>query len=71
MIISINSRSWGWVMVIRPVLDFGELVKVALKGEGEGVCGWGKRYSHIFLLHLLNHLCDKRYLHCRKRDSQR
>jgi hypothetical protein len=43
MIKSVNSRSWG-VMVIRLVIDVGELVKVTLKrrgrkGEGEEV--WG------------------------------
>jgi hypothetical protein len=45
MIISINSGSWGQVMVTRLVIDFGELLKVVLKkrggkkGRGEGV--WG------------------------------
>jgi hypothetical protein len=35
MIISINSQSWGQeVMVIRLVIDYGELVKVALKKGG-------------------------------------
>jgi hypothetical protein len=33
MIISINSGSWG-IMVIRLVIDFGKLVKVALKRSG-------------------------------------
>jgi hypothetical protein len=35
MIISINSQSWGRVMVIRLVIDYGELVKVALKKRRE------------------------------------
>jgi hypothetical protein len=44
MIISINSGSWGRVMVIRLVVNFGELVKVALKKGGKK--GWmGKRYG--------------------------
>jgi hypothetical protein len=34
MIISINSQSWGRVMVTRLVIYFGELVKVALKKGG-------------------------------------
>jgi hypothetical protein len=34
MIISINSQSWGGIMVIRLVSDYGELVKVALKKFG-------------------------------------
>jgi hypothetical protein len=42
MIKFINSGSWG-VMVIRLVIDLGELVKVALNvGMGKGVGGWGK-----------------------------
>jgi hypothetical protein len=44
MIISITSGSWGGLMVIRIVIDFGELVKVELKG-GKGWEGretlWG------------------------------
>jgi hypothetical protein len=39
MIIFINSWSWGVLMVIRLVIDFGDLVKVALKNVevGKGV----------------------------------
>jgi hypothetical protein len=40
IIISINSQIWGGVMVIRLVIDFGELVKVPLK-KGEG---WEKEW---------------------------
>jgi hypothetical protein len=37
MIISIN-RVWGRVMVIKLVIDFGKLIKVALKrGMGKGM----------------------------------
>jgi hypothetical protein len=39
MIISINSRSWG-VMVIRLVIDHGELVKMALKKREEWEKEW-------------------------------
>jgi hypothetical protein len=46
MIISINSGSWGRVMVIRLVVNFGELVKVALKKGGkkrmDGEEVWGQ-----------------------------
>jgi hypothetical protein len=38
MIISINCGSWGQVVVIKLVIDFGESVKVTLKGGmGKGV----------------------------------
>jgi hypothetical protein len=41
MIISTNSRSWQGVMVIRLVIDLGELVKMALKrGRGREKDGW-------------------------------
>jgi hypothetical protein len=45
IIIPINSWSWR-VMVIRIVVDLGELVEVALKkgGARKGVGGWVKRY---------------------------
>jgi hypothetical protein len=33
MIICINSQIWGEVIVIRLVIDYGELLKVALKKE--------------------------------------
>jgi hypothetical protein len=41
MVISINSGSWGGVMVIRVVIYFGELAKVKLKSGamGKGVDG--------------------------------
>jgi hypothetical protein len=38
-------------MVIRLVIGFGELVKVALKGGvGKGVGQWGKRYGGCWVL---------------------
>jgi hypothetical protein len=38
MILSVSSQNWGGgLMVIRLVIDFGELVKVALKGGQEKV----------------------------------
>jgi hypothetical protein len=38
------------VMVIRLVIDFGELVKVVLKRRGGKRGGWGKRYGGCWVL---------------------
>jgi hypothetical protein len=45
LMISVNSWSWG-VIVIRLVIDFWKLVKVALKNGGSGRSGgWVKSYG--------------------------
>jgi hypothetical protein len=52
MILCINNGNWGEeVMVIRLVIDLGELVKLALKREvSKGVDGWGNRYGCCWVL---------------------
>jgi hypothetical protein len=47
--ISINTGSLERVMVIRLVIDFGELVKVALRRGGEKRSGWVGEFLRVLL----------------------
>jgi hypothetical protein len=55
MIFSINNRSWWGVIVISLVIDFGELVKVALKEEWKKV--WVGGLRSMGLLNFVAFVC--------------
>jgi hypothetical protein len=63
MIFSINNRSWWGVIVISLVIDFGELVKVALKEEWKKV--WVGGLRSMGLLNFVAFVCVWVYFCCR------